>query len=431
MKVLSTLLVAAAGFSFAVHHYKPGDTLPIIAADSSQLADLKSSHQAWRKNSQQALEYNLERVQKQQEKNRILDNEVPRSVWFDQERERAISRLQGRPYDILVVPVQVDGHTFDATTRSLITLSIAQRLEQGTTLRVADPVLIAKALGSTSRTIPVEQVQALATRLDIPQAVVSYVGYEGEPTKSPAAFKFRSTLYSMTSSGRLEAIDKRQYVETGLPFNQEMLPYDVFVGLRDKVISALVGTDQEIAPNAPYVATRPELLLGSELSDFANAAEAGSLRPVFDLQLLGMLHAPDSSTRDRSHLFERSLVLLEQFDPRSDDYALLQSRALGHLNRRQAALKTLADASPDSDEEKMLWQFLHGNVVDKTLPNNGATNEIAALISLLENTRLKFAYSHQPDWSNLRLIAGALSEPWQYLVGEAAMDQFVWQEWLT
>jgi hypothetical protein len=66
----------------------------------------------------------------------------------------------------------------------------------------------------------------------------------------------------------------------------------------------------------------------------------------------------------------------------------------------------------------------------KRCTNNGATNEIAALISLLENTRLKFAYSHQPDWSNLRLIAGALSEPWQYLVGEAAMDQFVWQEWL-
>src|SRR5688572_23230378 len=76
------------------------------------------------------------------------------SRWIATEMDQASAALAKTPVDVLVVPFQVAGDSFDATERSLLARTVAAAVRERTGLRVADLTLVERALGSSARRVP-------------------------------------------------------------------------------------------------------------------------------------------------------------------------------------------------------------------------------------------------------------------------------------
>ncbi|WP_300333449.1 hypothetical protein [Accumulibacter sp.] len=85
------------------------------------------------------------------------------SGWRQEEQSRFAGYLSGSEIDTLLVPCQVQANGIDTANRSLMTASLAQALSGS--LRVADPYLVARALGDGERRLDPQNVLRLATQL--------------------------------------------------------------------------------------------------------------------------------------------------------------------------------------------------------------------------------------------------------------------------
>src|SRR5262245_48612031 len=70
------------------------------------------------------------------------------SRWIETQKQRAASALSGLPVDVIVVPFQIDGDSFDAIERNLLARNVAAVIRQRARLDVADVTLVERALGA-------------------------------------------------------------------------------------------------------------------------------------------------------------------------------------------------------------------------------------------------------------------------------------------
>ena len=103
---------------------------------------------------------------------------IEASEWQENIKQKAADALAGFDSDLLVVPFQssVDGHEFDATTRTLLTLTNT-RAFKGSTIEVADPLLVAEALGANKSNYESDEIAKLAAQVNANQVLLSFVGY--------------------------------------------------------------------------------------------------------------------------------------------------------------------------------------------------------------------------------------------------------------
>ena len=104
----------------------------------------------------------------------------PVSRWDLSERGRFKALLSDQKYDVIVIPFQVQRSAFDRATRSYMTAYLANEIRQRSDLRVADPYIVARALGDGQREISSSSIYALARAADANVIIWGHVGTSGE-----------------------------------------------------------------------------------------------------------------------------------------------------------------------------------------------------------------------------------------------------------
>lgn len=339
------------------------------------------------------------------------------SRWIEQQQERATAALEGRSFDVLVVPAQARGQSFDATERSLMTLSLAQAIETRSDLSVADPVLVAQALGLHERTFDAETIATLAKSLGVKRIVVFDVTHNGQQR-----FRVRSRVVAL---GEPLSLDDTDLVEAAsdVTFNEFLLPYYQFFPARDAIAKQVAGDLQE----------HKRRLVETSVVDFPADAESfaapeSDLMAVHYLQLAGVLGSRNLIERTRDMMFERSLVMLERLDPESTHYKLLQARALFYLNRRPTTYAVIPE--PATPAELAFSELLNGNSNKLAAAIDNIESPLLTEIARIESERLRYVYDGARD-SDAAQAAYEAHEVWGSLLFNAVMDENVWQEHTT
>ena len=104
---------------------------------------------------------------------------VEPSIWQATARRKAFQALAGAEIDVLVVPFEssTHNHDFDSTTRSLLTLTTARSLSDAN-IKIADPVLVAEALGIGKSIFDKSSIVELAKQTNAKQVLLSTVNHE-------------------------------------------------------------------------------------------------------------------------------------------------------------------------------------------------------------------------------------------------------------
>ncbi len=306
------------------------------------------------------------------------------SLWRKTEMRRAYDGLEGETADILVVPFQVENHGFDAASRSLMTLSLAHRLATGTGLRIANPVVVANALGNPGRQYSDEDIRQIARQVEARRVIVGKVGHDnaGHMSLSVSMLEFEENYLA----GQIREI----FTASDLEFDDHRLPYHVFLENRDEIASRIAG---DLARIKTRKFSRVELEFPPPL--LRSPKSRSPLADIAYLQTLAVLHPETTDGRYRGFLFERSLVLLEYISEKSPNYVLLKARALLYLNRRPAAIDLLS-GNLDS-AATALRAYADGNLPALEEARSDIKEPLLAALAEIEAERLKIIYHGAPN----------------------------------
>lgn len=306
------------------------------------------------------------------------------SHWQTEEMRRAYSALDGQSAQVLVVPFQIENHSFDAESRSLMTLSLGYRLVTGSDLSVANPVLVAKAFGVQGRQYTSESVRRIAGQVGARSVVIGRVGHD-----TAGKMSIRISMLSLDENAA-HTEETELYSATGLGFNDHRLPYELFLERRDEIARLIAGNLTELKqlnvsegefefPPLPPQSLQPGPLMAQ----------------VAYLQMLAVMHPIRTEDRLRELLFERSLVLLENVDKASANYALFKARALLYLNRRPAAIDVLA--AEQSAAANALRAYANGNLSALEETQAEIEEPLLSALAEIEAERLAADYENAPN----------------------------------
>jgi len=281
------------------------------------------------------------------------------SAWIRQEQDTARQLLiESGPWDVLVAPFSVVGHGFDRVERSLLARMIAARVEQSSNLRVADPGLIAQALGMRKRRWSDDEILSLAKEIGAASVVTGTLGHDLH-----GHFHQTTTLYQL--SGEHDPVKPMPHVISAREFAfPESQAFDALrmpsVALRsrlDEIVRPIIGKGP--ARQRRLRVADVDLPVPATMDELLELAGRSVLHEAMYLEFLAEL-MPDIHSPRRQHLLERALVALNAVDPESTHAPLLRARALAGLHRRPAALATLA--APQNPAEQALQAWLDGDL---------------------------------------------------------------------
>jgi hypothetical protein len=350
----------------------------------------------------------------------------PASEWQANERKLYSDLLKGRSYEVLVVPFQVDGYALDRPTRSLMTAELTLAIGRATSLPMADPYVVQRALGDGERRLndyAVGQLaQQLAQKLAAKRVRVIWA-FVGHDRKGVMTLTTRVQDRSSEHGGGYYLGHRVQHSYDKLAFDDEHPPIEVFEALLPRVLKDL-GYDPAAAVPPQIESSFTDKGLPPTLFGMVGS-ESQPARDAYYLQLLGAL-TPRRAERERERLFEKSLLAIRGMTPASPQYRALKARAYMYLGLRPAALRAIAD--PATAEEKELYAALNGN-----LPATGAlaaqqTQLATRLLALLDANTIAADYSVATQQGSADKAA-SLELPgdfWPVVAGRAFAD---WSRW--
>ena len=272
------------------------------------------------------------------------------SEWIERDKSLFRGLLAGHRYDILVLPVETDGPSFDRIERSMMTRYLSQRTAERTGQRLPDPTLLARALDVRARRIEHDDALRLAESMGVRTVLASKVRRDGR------SFTTTSRLWSRQSDGA-PWTERTGAALANLSFDDQSPPSFAFRDAVDSLLDQLkLGAALPApAPPSPIAeeAKPPVDLLRLSSQDGGSATER-ALR----LQLLASLH--QQGTVEAETLWERSLVALWRTDDASELGRILEARAYARLARRPCALERLG--VPKSPAGLALLAALNGDV---------------------------------------------------------------------
>lgn len=353
----------------------------------------------------------------------LLSKEYPRSdsEWQVREKRRYETLLAQKRVDLLVVPFQVQEFAFGRSTRSLMTAELALALSEIQTETLADPYLVARALGEGRRRIEPADVYRLADELHVKRIIWSYVGHNRHDSMALTIRDQRRLPDSKWPPLKASATKTFEDIK----FSDELQPIDVFESMLPDVVRAM-GFDGSSL-------TKPRRVSKATISHFPVSPLPGETKSpepaqeAYHLQILGAL-APYSAEREEERLFERSLLAVSRMSPESPSYRALKGRAYMHLGFRPAALRILT--GPKSDEEKEVVAALNGNLSEIESIAAKARSPVVRFFAALDANSLRQAYDLQSRRRSLDdFEALGLSQPsWKYLSRRKFIDTDAWIE---
>jgi TolA-binding protein len=232
--------------------------------------------------------------------------------------------------------------------------------------------------------------------------------------RQDGAGKMRVTLSKVqlrSTTGKAEATVV--FDKGGIEFSENRPPELQFAALAAEAARGLGYSGKQAVPAR---ATKSAgLVLPDSPAQFQ--AEPETLGGLWMQQLAGVLTTPYVMPlpRPRERVFERTLAALIALPQSAPDRTVLLARALAYLDRRQAALKVLAEGS-GTVEEKALRAYLDSDLPALTATVAQAQRPAAKLISQLELVALRHSFSSlsQGDAAAvLKSIAAPLPEAWR------------------
>jgi hypothetical protein len=362
----------------------------------------------------------------------------PPSAWRSSEKARYEAILGKGRFDVLVVPFQVQDQAFGRDIRSFMTAQLAMAIGEAGKASVADPYLVAKALGDGERRLSIPDIFRLANAVGAKRIVAGYVGHDlanvmrvtlhlyernerelfDEYVFGPRPAKYGARA---VASERLKSQDFEKIAYTG-----ESTPVDAFQATLPAMIKFLGIDPAALASAKPQSRFEEAALPKSPLALVSETAEPA--RDAYFLQLMATL-TPRRAERERERLLEKSLLALSRMSPESPDYRLLKARALMHMGLRPAALRVLG--TPGTAEEKHLFAVLNGNLTEVRANRSAVPAGARALMALLEQTAIAAAYdvydakAAAADMAALKLPG----EMWPYLARRALAETDWWAQY--
>ena len=320
------------------------------------------------------------------------------SGWVERQKSLFTQVLSGEQCEVLVAPFETGeaanarpAHSLDRPARSLITRQIAAGIAKRTGLCVADPTLVARALGPRARSYDWRQISRLAeatgarwivrggVKLDSVQQVfdVTVQVYSREPGDKP----------------RWAAGEGSEWGPVA--FSDELPPEAAFEQMVSSVVEHLGLPDDSRAQDVA-AASRPSEL-PSTPGELVNDPGSGLARAQ-RLQLMAVTYPP--SDVNGEHLWERSLIAVAQL-PRHDEAArAVRARAALHLYRRPYALSLLRGLN--RPEARALFAQAQGNLFEAESLVPHLTDPMAALITEIELEVMRARYGRSAGFRERR-----------------------------
>lgn len=336
------------------------------------------------------------------------------SSWIDSQKRRAFAALRDQDFDVLVVPIQAGVDSLDHRGRALMTYALAHAIATRSQLSVADPGLVAKALGLNARQIPRKDINTLAAALGVSKVLTGTVARD-----SDTEFSVRMSTVSLENGAVPRADAEQVRVYPGNVFSDTSPPIATFGPLRDVILE---DSGIPLRAHATERATGDQPILAGSIDELL--APGSAEQAAFALQFFGVLLPPEFTSHMRDQLFERSLVQLKQVNPDSVNYKALRARALLYLGRRPAAIAVLD--GPDSPTEQALLAYANGNLHLLTEAVGEMSDGLHATIATIERERLRLDYGARYDSELVEQTVG--EEPlWGPLLAHAFTGADTWR----
>jgi hypothetical protein len=305
-----------------------------------------------------------------------LAPDMPRaSAWGAGQQALFAGVLASLRCEVLVAPMEARDASVDRVARSLMTRLLAAELS-ARGLCVADPTLVARALGPTRRRLDERALLALA------RALAAQTVIRSEVTTEPELGRFGVSIAVLERHG--DSLAQVRSVE--LPptaFSDRLPPEAAFAASVASIAQRLdLSGDQgaEADDAAGAVASLPAdpLLLAGDAG--------GPVLRALRLQLLASTYAPDDVAGE--HLSERALIALRGLD--DEPARVLRAGAALHLHRRPYALALLDGLQ--SPQAQAVRAAAQGDLATLEATPRAEVDPAFWLLTRVEAERLREAY---------------------------------------
>lgn len=337
------------------------------------------------------------------------------SQWLQQRLAPLWSALAKSNGRVLILPPSnpEDKSGLDLTARIAFARALTDSLGAEYAALVPDPGFAYTAIGEP-RTIEESNLLKLLARTPIESLVTGVLAIE------PG----RIALELHRTDVRTK---QRRFYESKVELSTTTQPEQSLASVASEAMHALgfeTPRREKEAIKAPPALALPR----SPLAAISNAADP--LTGIWLQQLFGVLHSPlflaDSRAQER--MFERSLWSLSEIGADSADRAVLEARALSHLGRREAALRSL-EGEPSSPESVALKAYLNADLPALKKAIGNIHRPVARLIGELELLPVREAagdMTRESRRAEAQRIIRNLPEPWQALIALYALSFDPW-----
>jgi len=310
----------------------------------------------------------------------ITPADLRTSNWSEREKRLFSGVLRRATCDVLVVPFEAADRSVDRPARSLMARRVAAELSSRSGICVADPTLVARALGTNARQYQHKDIFRLANALGARWIV------RGEIERAQTGQSFALTIshYARDAGGKQHWGAGESLVWESVAFSDRMPPEVAFESIASDVVENL-GVPLSAASSPAFRTIAVELPEEpSRLSEPPGSATNGAQR----LQLLAATYADGDISGE--HLWERSIIALRGLPKDNEVVRTLHARAALHLYRRPYALGLLEGL--ESGEARALYALSQGNLPAAEAAQKGVSNSVSAIITALEVEHLRARY---------------------------------------
>ena len=243
----------------------------------------------------------------------VLDCNAPRvghidppiSNWLTTERATYAAVLENAKAQTLVVPFQVQGLALDRVERSLMSMDLSYEI--GAATPVADPTLVARALGEGARRYTTSAILDLARRMGARKVVIPFVGHDGNGSMT-LSIQIQDLAFDPQGAHVLKT---EQHDWRSIAFTDEKPPFLQFHELLPRVMTSFSLTPARHKQARSVDSTTNPLAVGRTPAELLAAT---GMSPSAKLSILGALESPVAE-RAQERLFARALIDSLRFDP--------------------------------------------------------------------------------------------------------------------
>lgn len=343
----------------------------------------------------------------------------PGSSWQTNEKTFFQKMFLAGKYDVLVFPLQIQQWGFDAATRSLMAAQLAAAIAQTQAGAVADPYLVARAMGDGQRQLSMEELYNVASSVGAKRFVWGYVGHDRKG-KMVVTLMVHDALKDVGPTAWTPA---KEHKFTGIPFGEEGAPLEAYRKLLPKMVGSMGFDPAALSNPRPESRLKLSSLPDSPLKLISKDDEAA--RDAYTYLLFSAL-TPDHVSRAKSRYAEKAFLALDRMSPESPEYRVLQARAYMAMGYRVAAIKALG--TPQTDEEIGLLAAFNGNLTDLRAMVGKERHPLKRLLLKFHEVEISRHY----DLTNSNRILEELKsfdipgQIWPFLVARAVTDGDAW-----